>query len=151
MELRPLIRAVAADMPDDATPRDIADKVAASVPECDVRRFFAESVVELVRDTINFGRQKSLSNVVQNNGSAKLAQRRDWWTQMLAERVHIGDGTWKVLAQCTTADLGLCIAERQGQIAAINGQIANFETLIAAMKKHRVKAVADLKPEWVQR
>ena len=149
INLRELIREVAADMSDESTPHDIAIKVAESVPMNQVKALFVESLGEIVRRVVGFDRQASLTNVVKGGTStpaksAKLKQRRSWWEAMCESRVHIGKGEWKLIGSCTVDDLQFCIDERQQQIAQLNGQIVNFTALLDALERTGVETVSEL-------
>ena len=148
-ELRTLVRQVAAQMPDDASPLDIAVAVVASTPDEQIRLFYQDAAVEIVRDIVNQSRQRALSNV-GGGGSAKLRQRRDWWQNLLAQRAHVGRGEWKALGDCTVEDLQFCVHERGEQIAAIRSQMVHYETLIEQMKAHGAKVLSDLSREQVE-
>lgn len=147
-ELRELVRQVAADHP-HADPREIARHVAKLTPADTVMSFYADALVPIVREVLIGQRTTALSAALSPSKpdapakSAKLAQRRDWWAEMLGSRVHTDDG-WKVLGDCTSDDLRYCIRERQTDIARVQAQIVHFETLLGLMDAHHVAYVREL-------
>ena len=145
-ELRTLVREIADDHP-QADPREIARHVAKLTPECEVRAFYTEALIPVVREQLRGERNAALTNAV---GSPKIAERRDWWQKMLASRAHVGDSQWKLLGDCTAVDLRFCIAEREAEITGIQAQAGLYQRLIDALAEHRVAKVADLPHAAVQ-
>lgn len=144
-ELRSLVREVAAEHP-HADPREIARYVAKLTEEEDLQNFYAEALVDVVSQILGAQRRDAMDQKPekQNNKSPKLEQRRNWWKDLLAARVHVGKSEWKVLANCTVDDLQFCINERAAHIAGVQAQIENFKTLAALMVKNGARTVSDL-------
>lgn len=144
-----VIREVLAEMPSDATPEDVADKIAGQLSPQDRRRLFMELLVPFVADVIRRQRNSVLSGRGCSSRSAKVSQRRSWWDRVLATRVCVGAGEWKTLGTCTVTDLAFCIAERAVQAAQLQARIAWFERVAAEMVSAGVATVAELDPSVI--
>lgn len=148
INLRELIREVAADMPGDATPRDIAEKVDGQLTVQDRKALFLDILTPAVADVLRESRRHAFAgrNAAPPGPvtSAKLVQRRSWWSAMCGSRVHVGGGAWKQVGACTVEDLQFCIEERQTQIVQLQGQIVNFTALLDALERRGVGTVAEL-------
>jgi hypothetical protein len=141
--LRDLVREVIADHP-DASPRELAELVAKLAPAERIADLFTDLLVPLVNDVLSQQLRNALNrNFKQKARSPKLEERRRWWHELLAARVHVG-GELKVVAECTVEDLSTCIEERRAHIADVQAQIVNYEKLIALMTQHGVETVAEL-------
>lgn len=148
-ELNALIREVAEDNP-DADPREIAEKVAKLTEPEKVVQFYAECLVQQVLVVLGQDRRTALGGHAKGKGrntSSKLQDRRQWWSDLLGSRVHIGDSNWKQLGACTVDDLQFCINERAQLIVANQNQMNNFKRLQQLMTKHGAKTVSDLPPQ----
>lgn len=142
-ELNALIRVVAAEHPQSDI-RELARFVAKMTPQESVMGFYTEALVGLVGEVIGQERRDAFNGPERKGRSAKLDDRRSWWKELLASRVHVGGGEWLCIADCTGAELDFCIEERRSQIAGFERQITNFERLISLMVKHGAKTVKDL-------
>lgn len=149
--LRGLIREVATDMP-CADPREIASRVEKLTTNEQVSAFYTEALVPVVRDLLREQRNTALAQAVAgaHRVSPKVAAVRDWWTEMLAARVHVGGSHWKLLGDCTADDLRFCISEREAEIERIQAQVARYERLLAAVIEHGAAKVSDLPTGAVQ-
>jgi len=145
INLRELIRAVAADMPGDANPSDIAEKVDGQLSTQDRKSLFVSLLSYEVASVLRVERRHAFAGRTPPPAkSAKLTQRRSWWESMCESRVHVGRGEWKQLGSCTVDDLQFCIDERRQQIAQLNGQIVNFTALLDALELRGVETVSEL-------
>ncbi|MGZ6838288.1 MAG: hypothetical protein ACXVGE_20690 [Blastococcus sp.] len=142
MTLASLIRRVHEES-GSADPREIADKVAASLNPDDLADALAEALPEYVRVTIRTVRNRTMGSAPQ--GSAKVAAVRSWFERLLAQSIDVsGDGgQWKTLADCTRDDL-LTAARHRRAIAAKNVHTAEtYERLAALLKKGATVAQLD--------
>lgn len=139
--LSDLIRDVTAEHP-NSHPHKLARLVAERTDETDLFEFYVTALERLVSDQIRSSRNATLNS--SKGRSAKLEERRSWWSRVLRERIYVGDSTYKILADCTTADLTFCITERRDQIGALEGQIVKYQAIIAAMDAHGVITAGEL-------
>lgn len=157
-ELRELIRSTAEEYP-FADPLELAHHVAKLTPKHSLHDFYVEALNQVVSNVLGESRRNAFKALQQPqpqprpgnaNHSPKLAQRRDWWAELLRQRVPVGH-VWKVIGECTADDLQACIAEREKHIAGFRLQIANFAHLQALLHKHDVRTVAELPPQekWI--
>lgn len=148
-ELNALIRVVAAEHPGAGDLRELARHVAKMTPQESVMEFYTEALVGLVGEIVGHDRRDLFDGPERRrrDRSPKLEERRSWWADLLASRVHVGKGNWLQIADCSTEDLAFCIEERRSQIAGFEKQVNNFQSLIALMKKHKAKRAADLPPQ----
>lgn len=147
MTLIALVRTVMAEFP-DATPHKLAQLVAERTDPVDLCNFYATALESYVADRVRLSRNTTLNS--KQGRSAKQEQRREWWAQMLVEKVHIGSGVWKPLGQCGVDDLDFCIAEREQQISKLSSQIQKYQMIRDAVVSHGVDTVADLPAGSVQ-
>lgn len=141
LTLTALIREIAEANP-ECHPHKIARLVAERTEPDDLFEFYVSALERLVSDRIRVDRNKTLNS--GKGRSAKLEERRSWWARFLSERVYVGEHRYKLMAECTIDDLTYCIKEREDQIGALRGQIAKYETIIAAMAVHGAGCVGDL-------
>jgi hypothetical protein len=141
--LRELVRQIVADHP-GATVRELAEYVAKLTDAEDFSAFFIELLMPIVEELLSQQRRTALNNNLKpKNRSPKLEQRRKWWADLLAARVHVGD-EFKAIGECTVDDLTICVDERKVQIERVQSQISNYHKLIQLMVKHGARTVADL-------
>lgn len=143
VRLRELVRQVVADHP-GATIRELAEYVAKLTDDADVTEFYTVLLERLVDEVLSHQRRGAMDrNLKARNRSPKLEQRRRWWADLLAARVHVG-ATLKTVGECTVDDLQVCVDERQVHIERVQSQILNYQKLIELMVKHGARTVADL-------
>jgi hypothetical protein len=145
-ELNQLIHDVAESLPDDATPRDIAEAVVEKAGVEMLTVHLVDLIADRVADLLRNDRNQFLGQT--KNRSSKLERRRVWWAKTLTARVSIG-GAWKPLGDCTADDLKAVVSERKEQIKRVQLQINNYHHLIERMEKYKAATVADLKVEQV--
>ena len=145
------IREVLAEMPSDATPEDVADKIAGQLSPQDRKRVFMELLVPFVADVMRRERNAALSGRGCSSRSGKVSQRRSWWERVLVTRVCVGGGEWKTLGTCTVEDLEFCIAERAEQVAQLQARIVWFERVAKEMEVAGVAMLGELDESVVPR
>jgi hypothetical protein len=151
MTLGELIRQVAAEC-DTVDPRELAQYVAKSAPPRQLRDLFAEAIVDDCRQHLMGRRNDALNRPIRRtNHSTRLAHQRDWWADILAQGVHVGDGSWKTLGDCTLPDLKFLINQSMTNIARIQVHIDQYELLASMMRSRKASHVRDLPREVVER
>jgi hypothetical protein len=149
LNLRALIRDIA-DNSSLRGPREIAAKVAESIPNRQVRAALAEALVAYVREELTRARATTapvLTGNVNSARSSKVAAIRGW-RRTLVGQFHVGAGVWQRLADCSYEQVVFLAAERR-EMAERNAAAADmFDHLGATMRKRHAKVVADL-PEPV--
>lgn len=136
------------DTSDLTTPGDIALKVAENMPDEEIRGVLTEILPSYVRDMIA---QRRIANPYLSGREARNAARspkvaaiRDNWRAALRDRVHIGDGTWKMFGDCTYGDL-IAAAEERRTLARANAVKAQrYQELAELLAARGVTTVADL-------
>ena len=93
INLTTLARTVAADS-GLHDPREIAEKMLAGMSSKEMAAALRATLPGYVRDVIGSQQRQAMRQVFRPNRSAKVAQRRDWWAEMLASSVFV-DGEWK--------------------------------------------------------
>ena len=136
-----LIRRIV-DGSDLSDPREIAEAVAAATPEDAMRAHYATSLIGEVRRVLGAQRNNAMTNALHPT-SAKLAQRRDWWAEMLASRIHVG-GSWLTLGECGREQLAYAANERRADAARELQRAESFDLLISLLRRHKVATVAEL-------
>lgn len=99
----------AADVDGDITVPEVAGKVLANMSAADLESIADAAIRELAAGILNSSR-KILA--AQPYRSAKGDAIRAQWAQALGAHLHITDGVWKRLADCTPDDLELAAAAR---------------------------------------
>jgi hypothetical protein len=149
--LRAAVRDVI-DSTDLADPRDVAAKVAESIPSRDLRRALTEALATFVRVEFGRGRMTSGRPAADETEhasarSAKVAAFRkhaEQWRKKLRDRVHVGGSHWLLLADCSYENLTLAAEERR-QLAAANAVAAErYERYAKAVEAAGVERFGDL-------
>jgi hypothetical protein len=143
-ELNELIREVAERLP-NADPHVIADEVARLTPTKILRASYAESLVGMVRNMLSGQRSAALGAAL--NRSRPVERRREWWSKLLAARLHVGDAQWMPLGDCGRAELKFAIGERETDIERVQAQIDYLSTLIELLDTYGVETVGALPPD----
>lgn len=145
-QLRSLVRDVI-DRSDEVQPEKLARLVADAVPETYIRAALAETLESYVRVIVD--RRRAVNPIVGWNPvpgstiSAKVIGIRDAW---LKDRVHIGNGSWKRLGDCTYSDLMFAAIERR-RLARLNNDAADrYEALAKVVRGRGVDTVSELPP-----
>lgn len=145
-DVRRTVRSVIDDT-DLASPREIAAKTAEMVPDEHLRDALATALVSLAHDEVT--RSRMATAALNANPSAKVAAIRaaaETWRRALHDRVHVGAGDWKLLADCTHTDLMFAADERRDMArrnAARADWYAALAELVAAHGAGRVGDVPD--------
>lgn len=84
------------------------------------------------------------------NRSAKVAGIRDWWSDMLASRVHVGDKQWKPLGECGVKELQFAETERRDQAERHLKTAKMYLRLRQLLDEHEVSTVAELPSDAVK-
>lgn len=129
---------------DSADPREIAVLVAKSTSEAELREFYASSLVGTVRNVISSQRNRAIGHALNPARSAKLSQRRDWWADMCASRIHVGDSKWMTLGECTVAELQFAANERRVDAEREFKRAESYDRLRALLTEHNVRTVGQL-------
>jgi hypothetical protein len=125
-------------------PRAVAELVAAATPPDLIRDFYTDAVVSEVRAVMGAQRNRAMSNALNPSRSPKLAQRRDWWADMLASRIHVGGGTWRTLGECGAEQLTFAEVERRRDAERELRRAESFKALRNLLRKHKVNTVGEL-------
>ena len=126
-----------------ADPRDIAERVAANTPDDVMRSHFAAVLVGEVRSVISSRRTRAVSNALAPK-SRKVAGIRDWWAEMLASRVHVGDSKWVTLGECGAKELRFAADERRRDAERELKRAESFDQLCSLLRQYKAETVADL-------
>jgi hypothetical protein len=154
-EIRQVIRET-----DLAAPHDIAAKVAENVPAKLLRVALAQALPEVVRNELGIHRShlyNESAEVSPNAAAGDLAPRSSrsakvvairqasaGWRAALSERVHVGNGEWLLLAECSADHLRYAAEERRVIASRTLASAERYEQLGAACEKHKVDRAADL-------
>lgn len=156
-------------------PREIAEKVAEMIPEEEKHRILVQALAAQVRLTMGSRRNSALSNAFTrppdapvvggsiqsspkprphvpsqprpSNRSKKVEGIRDWWQEMLRERINIGYGKWATLGECGTDELDFAERFRRDQAQKEIAVAKRLMALRMLLDEYKVKTVADLPPE----
>lgn len=134
-----------------ADPRELAAKVAEGVPSKHLRDALAEALATYVR--VQFTRDREPVPVPVPNRSAKVAALQahaERWRRVLLDRVHVGNGCWSLLTDCSYDHLMFMVAERRANAAANLAAADRYAALADLVQHHRVARVGDL-PDTVLR
>lgn len=146
ISLRDLIRKVAADHPGES-PTLIAHYVAKKTPHALIEEFYTQALRGVVNEVLGYSRRSSMDRALSGAAaapvSAKLAERRRYFSSMMEESVRGREG-WKLLGDCTIDDLKFCIEDRLALIDRTQGQIDYYSRIICLMEQHRVGVARDL-------
>lgn len=149
-------------------PREIAEKLAGMIPESEKHRILVEALVGQVRTVMGSRRNTAMTNAFRRpvdapvvggsiqsspkpinrpRPSKKVAGIRDWWAEMLRERVHVGTGTWTTLGACGVTELEFAEQYRRGLAEREVAMAKKFLALRMLLDEHQVETVADLPAE----
>jgi len=142
------------DTTDLTSPHDIAAKVAENVPAKLLRVALTQSLSELVRVELGILRARMYNQPAEvadqgprSSRSAKviaIRQASAGWREALRERVHVGNGNWLLLSECSAEHLRFAAEERRIIAARTLASADRYEQLGAACEKYKVGCVADL-------
>lgn len=134
------------DETDITDPREIAVKVAGMIPEHRVHQILVDALVADVRTVMGSRRNRAMSNALMSkpNRSAKVVGIRDWWSEMLAARVHVGSSRWVALGDCGDPELAFAEQERRADAERELQRADMYAQLRKLLRTYKVKTVADL-------
>lgn len=148
------VRALACDVVRSsvaADPGDLADTVFDSIAEDDRPEALRQCLRALVRDVIRDQRTRSSQPPGENHGcsagsgrSSKVAGIRSWWQQSLRDRIHVGDGQWRFLADMTRDELLFAATERRRHAEHNLARAQQYESLAKLLADRGVERVRDL-------
>lgn len=154
-------------------PREIAEKLAEMIPEEERHRILVDALVGQVRMVIGSRRNTALTNAFKRPADApviggsiqsspkvndylpsrpskKVAGIRDWWAEMLRERIHVGTGMWTTLGACGVSELEFAEKFRRMQAEKEVAVAKKFLALRMLLDEHQAEKVADLPPDAVR-
>lgn len=151
---RVLISSVLAET-DITDPREVAAKVAAMIPPQQVEQILVDALVADVRTVMGARRNAALENALAPRPanparSAKVSGIRDWWSEMLAARVHVGGGQWVTLGDCGDDELAFAEAERRADAERELRRADMYTQLRKLLRKHKARTVAALPVDVVR-
>lgn len=143
--LRSIVRETLADT-SDADPGVVAEQVLAAIPKARTRDALEQTLRLFVRQIISEQRVSSPPSNVRTipTTSAKVAAVRDGWQKRLRDRVHVGDGAWKFLGECTYDDLLSAAAERRDLAERNAAWARQFDSWARLLTEHDVETFAEL-------
>lgn len=147
--LRQLVRDVLRDT-DKADPGEVAGEVMARIPRGMVRAALSQALRLYVRQVISetrIGRTGPQSTVTPLNRSAKVTAIRDGWQKRLRDRVHVGSGEWKFLADCTYDDLLAAATERRELAERNQAWARQYDAWARLLTEHDAATFGDLPAE----
>ena len=142
INLTTLAREVAADS-GLHDPREIAEKMLADMSGDDMAAALRATLPGYVRDVIGSQQRQAMRRVFRPNRSAKVAQRRDWWADLLSSSVFV-DGDWKAFGDCTRSDVGWLAEQRRAEAARNLAQAAVYDEVDALMAEHGAETLSGL-------
>lgn len=139
-------------------PQEVAHLVAENTPVEQLRSHYRDALISTCRAVINKHRRdvqprpQPQAPPAPRRESPKLTDRRNWWAEMLAKRIHVGDGVQKALADCTIENLEFGLKERDELRDRLGHQMDNISRLIALMTRFGARTVRQLPPQqpWTE-
>ena len=127
-----------------ADPSDIADEVYRRIGEDQLRAALRDALRVFVRQVISEERSHTTIRPESASPSAKVAAIRDYWQRSLRDRVHASASEWKLLGDCSAADLDFAAAERQEQAERNAAKARQYRMLARLVEEHGAARVRDL-------
>lgn len=149
-------------------PQEIAETLACMIPDEERHGLVVEALAHRVRAVIGTRRNAAMANAFTQAASepevdgsiitspvvcrrpvrsTKVAGIRNWWQEMLRERIHVGAGTWTMLGQCGVKELEFAERYRRDQAEKEVAVAEKLHALRILLDEHKVRTVADLPPE----
>lgn len=136
----------------DEQPQGLAKRISDELNDVEMRRFFADLVVDrcktVARTEGNMIKNYVLGNRADGrpaNWSPKFENRPSAWQEMLDAR-ELVDGEWKRLGECTRIELQGKIDQRRIQVRQLENSIGNYTFLVNLLDRFEVDT-ADQIPE----
>ena len=154
-DLRALIREVA-DASAVADPGVLVAEVSARIGSRDRAAALDQCLRSVVIQTLSQMRMSSNSPgghpardthataAAGGSPSSKVAGIREYWRGVLRERISVGDGEWKFLAECTETDLDFAAGLREDHAARTLAQAERLRRLGKLLVEHGADTVGDL-------
>lgn len=159
--LRGIVRLLC-DSTDMTDPRDLASAAVARLADDEVRAELEAAAVYTVREVLHTMR----NGVIQPTDSpaglstpdapqvgagrapsptrhGRTAMMRSWAAERLRSRIHVG-GEWKMLRDCTLADLAYAAHERRENAARNAAEAERYDRLGKAVAEQGVDTAGDL-------
>lgn len=142
-----------------ADPRDLAAEVFHRIDPADYSAGLTQCLPDIVREQIRMSRNAvtpaalaELPSIVREAPrrlparSAKVEGIRDWWKERLRERLSVGPNAadWRMLGDCSAADLDFAAADRRTIAAKTLAKAAEYAELAEAVRVAGVERVRDL-------
>lgn len=128
-----------------ADPGLLADDVYRRIPAEDRDAALQQALRQSVRQVMSEERMQTQITAPSSPGtSAKVQGIRDHWQRALRDRLNVGEGVWKFLADCTAEDLIFAAEQRREQASRNRAKAAQFDTLRQQLDEHGVDRVGDL-------
>lgn len=124
-------------------PQEIAEKMLAGMSAKDMAAALRTTLPGYVREVIGTQQRQAMRQAFRPNRSAKVAQRRDWWAEMLVSSVFV-DGDWKSFGDCTRSDIGWLAEQRRVEAARNLAQAEVYAEVETLMAEHGVETLAGL-------
>lgn len=137
---------------DEADPGVIAGMVTAQIGQEQRDAALTQAMRLFVRQMISETRAANRpANVLpisrRTNRSAKVTAIRDGWQRRLRDRVHVGETEWKMLGDCTYADLVFVASERQKMADRNQARAREYRAMADAVADAGVETFRDLPAE----
>lgn len=150
--LRQVVRDVLRES-DEADPGVIAGQVIARIPKSAYGAALSQAMRLFVRQVVSETRTSNAppSNVRPIRPTPSKSWKgqgiRDNWQRRLKDRVHVGRSEWKLLGQCTYADLMAAASERQELADRNRAWARQYRAYASAVEEAEVETFADLPAE----
>lgn len=144
MNLKELIRETI-DETSLVDPGEIAEAVAARLHARDLRDAVDVMLRDYVRVFLHSYRPPVPDEIVPSGRSQKGELiRAGLWRATLGMRVHVGEQTWRLLGECSVADLKFAAEQRRDKARENEARSRIFDGIAALVESHDVATVADL-------
>lgn len=144
MDLHRIVRETGNEFSDIADPGMIADRVFQKLHPEDYADIVRQLLRSYVRGVLNETRRAPApAQASPFRPSRKVSGIREAWQAHLGDRIHVG-GDWKLLMNCTAADLKVAAEERRRLAAENVASARQYEELADALELHRAGTVLDL-------
>lgn len=141
-DLRAAVLAAAA-VEGGVTVAEIAEKVFASMTADEINDVVRQAISETAADILRHERRASMTTPSFGR-SPKQDAIRTQWQRMLVQRLHIGDGVWKVIGDCTAADLDYAASARYKLATEVTKNANQLQEMAASLRAAGVTTVKEL-------
>lgn len=131
------------DDTDLVNPGEITAKVLDQLPDEHVREALRMTLRQYVtrvmtRDRIAHAIKPALRPEVHNR-STKVLAIREYGRRWLRDREHVGSGTWKLLGECTYADLFRLAEAREQAAAQYRAKAEKYRRLARELQEYKAQ------------